>query len=243
LVEPDGVIPTSRRLGTLSLVTSSRLALISLVAVNLVPLVGVVALGWSLFDVMILYWLENGIIGVYTLLKVLTSRQEGGGLVGQASKLFVIPFFTVHYGLFWVVHGLFIFSLFHEGGGSIVGSGASFGLGSDFTPFSMPRVAVRLATTESAFGIAALSMIVSHGVSFVTNFLGRGEFRRLGPQALMFQPYGRVIVLHMAVLSGGFAVMLLGQPLLALLLLIAPKIGIDIRAHLGEHRPGSAGAR
>lgn len=225
--------------------SSSRLALFALIAVNLVPLLGVLLLGWSLFDIMAIYWLENGIIGVYTLLKVLTSRQQGGGLVEQGSKLFVIPFFTVHYGLFWVVHGLFVFTLF-QGGGPFGGGGDAFGpsaFGSGFSPFSMPLVAIRLATTESAFGVAALSMIVSHGVSFVTNFLGRGEYRRLGPQELMFQPYGRVIVLHMAVLAGGFAVMLLGQPLLALLLLIALKIGVDVRAHLGEHRSGSAGAR
>jgi hypothetical protein len=224
-------------------VSSSRLALIALIAVNLVPLFGVLFLGWSLFDIMAIYWLENGIIGVYTLLKVLASRPEGAGLVGQGVKLFVAPFFTVHYGLFWVVHGLFVFILFQGGGpfgsgGGIVGPS---GLGSDFTPFSMPLVALRLATTESAFGLATLSMVVSHGVSFITNFLGRGEFRRLGPQELMFQPYGRVIVLHMAVLVGGFAVMLLGQPVLALLLLIALKIGVDVRAHLGERRSGRDG--
>ena len=122
------------------------------------------------------------------------------------------------------------------GSSEATASGSAPSLGSGFTPLSMPQVALRLVTTEPGFGLAALSMVVSHGVSYVTNFLGRGEFRRLGVQELMMQPYGRVIVLHLAVLVGGFAVLLLGAPILSLLLLIGLKTGFDVRAHLAEHQ-------
>ena len=53
----------------------------------------------------------------------------------------------------------------------------------------------------------------------------------------MQQPYGRVVVLHLTILLGGFAAMLLGSPLWALLLLIGLKIALDLKAHLKEHRP------
>ena len=49
------------------------------------------------------------------------------------------------------------------------------------------------------------------------------------------QPYTRVIILHVVVLVGGFLVMLLGQPLPALVLLVVLKTGFDLRAHLAEH--------
>ena len=50
------------------------------------------------------------------------------------------------------------------------------------------------------------------------------------------QPYQRVILLHVTVLAGGFVVMLLGQPLLALVLLVLLKTAVDLRAHIQEHR-------
>jgi len=52
----------------------------------------------------------------------------------------------------------------------------------------------------------------------------------------MGQPYGRVIVLHLTVLFGGWIVMLLGSPLPALVLLVVIKTAADLRAHKAERR-------
>ena len=41
-----------------------------LIAVNLIPLFGVLFFGWSLFSIMFLYWIENGIIGFFNILKI-----------------------------------------------------------------------------------------------------------------------------------------------------------------------------
>jgi hypothetical protein len=48
---------------------SSSLTVVFLVAVNLIPLFGVLFLGWGLFAIMVLYWLENGIVGLLNLPK------------------------------------------------------------------------------------------------------------------------------------------------------------------------------
>ncbi len=210
-------------------VASSRPALLALLMVNLIPLAGVLLFGWRLFDIMALYWLENGIIGLYNVLKMLLSR---GGALGSVNKAFTIPFFIVHYGLFWAVHGIFVFLLFSEG--SLFSSGLSFRTG--FDPFAMPEIALRLVTTSGALAVAALSLVLSHGVSFAANFVGRGEYRRLGLQQLMSQPYGRVMILHVTLIFGGFAIMVLGEPLLALVLMIGIKIAVDASAHVREHR-------
>jgi len=52
----------------------------------------------------------------------------------------------------------------------------------------------------------------------------------------MGQPYGRVVVLHMTVLFGGWIVMTLGSPLAALVLLVVLKTAADLRAHKAERR-------
>jgi uncharacterized membrane protein AbrB (regulator of aidB expression) len=55
----------------------------------------------------------------------------------------------------------------------------------------------------------------------------------------MFRPYGRVMVLHVVILLGGFLVQLLGSPAPALALLVLLKTGLDLGAHLREHQPAA----
>jgi hypothetical protein len=48
-----------------------------LIAVNTIPLFGVLYFGWSLFSIMFLYWLENGIVGVFNVFKIALARAPG----------------------------------------------------------------------------------------------------------------------------------------------------------------------
>ena len=106
--------------------TATRGTAIFLIAVNFIPLAGVMFWNWSLFQIVALYWLENLIIGVINLLKMLVSSPDaaafslantsasgrgpapGGKIANHVSKVFLLPFFTVHYGMFCLVHGVFI---------------------------------------------------------------------------------------------------------------------------------------
>jgi hypothetical protein len=230
-----------------------------LVIVNLIPLGGVLLLGWQLADLMLLYWLENGIIGGFTILKILTSRAPHDMPRPAAAETVVsLPhrlgavgtalFFTVHYGLFWIVHGVFV-QLFFVSGPGFGPFGGVFGGpfgGPAAGPFGNPvpsgpfgGVAMLPESVGPAvgggFALALLSLVLSHGVSYLVNYLGRGEDRSLSPLALMQQPYGRVIALHVTIIGGGFVAMVLGEPLLSLVLLVGLKIGADVRAHLREH--------
>ena len=75
----------------------------SLVVANLFPLVGVQLWGWNLTDLLMLYWLENAVVGVFTALGLLALWPERPRLATLAVvKLFSVPFFTVHYGMFWI---------------------------------------------------------------------------------------------------------------------------------------------
>ncbi len=219
------------------------LAPILLVLVNAVPLVGVLLFDWRLFDLMLLYWLENGVIGAFTLAKIVTSRAAAHGEParsaphGTMGKAFVAGFFALHYGIFWGVHGVFVFALF---GGSF-GGGLMGMFGGPTTPFGgpgfgPPGLVDPGGAVAGTVALALLSLVISHGVSFFTNYLGRGEDRMLTPTELMGQPYARVMVLHVSIIGGGIVVMMLGTPVAALLLLVALKTGIDLSAHRREHR-------
>ena len=84
--------------------------------------------------------------------------------------------------------------------------------------------------------LAFCALWISHGVSFVVNYMLAGERDRLSVGQLMAAPYGRIVVLHLAVIFGGMAVMAMGQPLGMLLVLVFLKIGVDVGLHLREHR-------
>ena len=52
---------------------SSYGALVALIVANLIPLFGVLFLGWSVWNILVIYWLENGIAGVINVLKMSTA--------------------------------------------------------------------------------------------------------------------------------------------------------------------------
>lgn len=62
-------------------VISSVGAVVALIVANAVPLGGVLLLGWSVWTILIVYWLENGIVGFFDVLKILRAR----GLVATAA--------------------------------------------------------------------------------------------------------------------------------------------------------------
>ncbi len=182
------------------------IALPALVAVNLLPLAGVLFFNWSVYEVLLLYWSENIIIGVFNLARFWTLLRRRG----DYSVLFLGPFFCIHYGGFASGHLVFLRSLF---GADTVG-----------------------AELSGMFAASFLALLVSHGISYFVNFLGRREYAQVTTRELMSAPYARVVVLHLTVLFGGFAVNALGQPWYALAVLVLVKLGMDIVAHRREHR-------
>ncbi|MEQ8847393.1 DUF6498-containing protein [Botrimarina sp.] len=240
------------QLPTAAQLENHRWSVVSLVAANVIPLAGVLLLGWRVFDVVFVYWLENVVIGAINVLKILTCSPDpglvaqryaerlaslppeqreqlekltAGGAAWNASKLFFAPFFTVHYGLFCFVHGVFVGVLAGEGGP----------LGGSMNPFGTAIEALQ----SPALLVAAIGLAASHLVSYFTNYLGRGEYRRLTPPELMIAPYGRVVVLHVAIVLSGFFVMTLGSPVWLLLLLVIGKTLFDLTLHLREHERGA----
>ena len=207
---------------------SSVGAVVALVVANAIPLVGVLFLDWNVWTILTIYWLENGVVGIFNILKM--ARAEGPEPTGRAAtlsngrpvsttagaKVALIPFFIVHYGIFWVVHGIFVLTLpqFQAFGGE------SAGIRSD--PFAVVLVLAGL--------------FISHAVSFRSNYIGRGEYLRTSVSAQMNAPYGRLIVLHLTIIVGGLAIATTGAPSAAVLILVLLKTALDLGLHLAEHR-------
>ena len=74
------------------------------------------------------------------------------------------------------------------------------------------------------------------GTLMGAEYLLKGEYATAKPKELMGKPYSRVIVLHIAIIAGGFFVMALGSPVPLLIVLIIGKIILDMKMHLREHR-------
>ena len=55
-------------------------------------------------------------------------------------------------------------------------------------------------------------------------------------QSLMNAPYQRIMILHVAIIAGGFGVMALDEPLILLLVLVVLKLAMDITLHNRERK-------
>ncbi|NND57658.1 MAG: hypothetical protein HKN57_10410 [Xanthomonadales bacterium] len=188
---------------------------LALIVANLVPVAGAIFLGWNLSDVMVLYWAESAVIGLFNIAKMI--------VIGRWAAGFAVPFFIGHFGGFMAIHFLFVYTFFVKGPGDMnVGGG------------SLAEVGLLFASLWPA--LAAL--FASHAWSFFSNFMGRGEYRRRKVSDQMSEPYSRIIFMHMVLIFGGGLSMVIGQTAPVLVGVIALKVVFDVRAHLREHAPG-----
>lgn len=192
-----------------------------LLASNLVPLFSILLFDWPIFYVMLLFWFENVVIGVLNVFRMFLAEPANPG--AWMSKLFLIPFFFFHYGLFAVAHGNLVIVMF--------GDKRPNSVSDSFWPID--NIIHAITSVDIIYPAAALAG--SHLFSFLWNYLIRGEFLHASVHNLVQQPYKRVVLLHVALFLGGLFAGAFGSPIWALVFLIVLKIFFDLRAHLKEH--------
>lgn len=190
-----------------------------LIAMNAIPIFGVFAFGWDVGTLLLLYWLESVVIGLLNIPKMLAcqgSDKPNNVRRSTGSLLYLCVFFLFHYGGFSFGHYMFLESFFS----------------------SVPPLTTLVSEILSAQGllISMGGLWVSHIFSMFRSFYGRGEYKTRSASKQMFIPYGRVFVMHIVIIIGGTMVQAFGAPILALILLVALKTGIDLVAHSIEHR-------
>jgi hypothetical protein len=207
-----------------------------IILVNLIPLFGVLFMRWSQGELLLLYWSESAAIGFYNIFKLLLARLNLQSTSKDLSKymrsvtwlfmkLFLVAFFIVHFGGFMLVHLSFIQALL-----DIEGSVPY----SYYDPFTMD-----LPMILAPIWFGTLAFFLSHGVSFVQNYILKKEYTRAHVGVLMFLPYPRIVLMHLAILFGFLfivIVQLFGLPPIGpMLILIAGKTLFDVGGHLREH--------
>jgi len=212
----EASVPGNGENMTTTIFSRLRSSALALVVANLVPVYGVLALGWKVAPILVFYWTENLVVGFFNVLKM--SRAQGdvsnsgttmnGRPVTMESRKGMIFFFVVHYGGFTLGHGIFVWAMFHPEGQNLPGE----------------------------LGLALLVLFISHGYSYRHNFIGHGEYLKVPFTTLFWQPYVRVVIMHITILAGGALAQHLGSPLGALLVLVALKTLIDLGGHWLEHK-------
>lgn len=208
-------------------------SIISLVAANLIPLGGVFFLGWDASVIVLLYWAENLVIGFYNILKITVLKFYSRATILE--ELFTIPFFCLHYGAFCAVHGYLLIVLFNlaDGTGSLVLK--------QTWPGPLVLLQMLVSVINSLWQIRPPGMewtvavlFLSHGFSFMQNYLGKKEYSSFTAMKLLIQPYKRILILHLTVIAGAVPIMMYGSPVLLLCALVLFKIGMDILLHMKE---------
>jgi len=215
-------------------------SILALLGANAVPIVGVLWLDWQLPSLLFGYWLETVIICFYTFLKILGSQEvDATGEVyysyhpSRGFHLFIAD--KGHYATefakrtFWLlaINLFFIWFIFLPT--SSPGSGVFDLFYPRVSGFNLPELSV------IHWAPIALALLLSHGYSFISNYILRKEYQRVAPKQLMVTPFRRVAAMQITMVVGGFLLLQFGQNILYLLVLVMVKIVIDVISHLEEH--------
>ncbi|HLB01429.1 MAG TPA: DUF6498-containing protein [Bacteroidota bacterium] len=184
-----------------------------LVLSNLVTMVVAVVDGWSLSEVMWIYWAQSLVIGFSNWRRMLRLRQfstsgftfnDGPVPETRAGKRLVAAFFAFHYGFFHLIYFFFLFA-------------------GEAPPRGLNLIGVI---------VCVAIFIVNHQYSYRHN-LEVDFARRPNIGTMMFFPYARILPMHITIIAGGS---LGGQSTGTLLIFLGLKTLADLIMHMVEHR-------
>jgi hypothetical protein len=212
--------------------SSDRIALFALVVANLTLIVLALSYRWSYYAPVLIFWCETIVIALYNVVKMFVVGIAGNpfgkwvGFDSLASAVVwtsvLVVFFVVKFGVVALGAGLLVLLL-----------PAVLGPGTD-------GFAVMEALTEVAPAVATgvVLLVISHGISFVRNFVLKREYERTNALVLLVWPYARSLWIGVAILTGVVAGELIpgaSCSMIFLLVLILFKLAGDVASHLHEH--------
>lgn len=146
---------------------SLRSSGVLLIAANVIPLIGTFFFDWNVLDIVLVYWCETIIVGIYTILRINLVQKDSLKFGGVGGKIFISCLFLLHYGVFCFGNGVLLMNtLAPEMNGA--------------------QEAFLMLTASLKWTLLAL--IMSHGYSFYHNYLGSGENTRTKVAEEMFIP-------------------------------------------------------
>ena len=214
-----------------------------LVVANLVPVWGVLHGDLGVGDVFVLYWIENVAVWLVTIVKIATAQAPedptkvtmtmNGRRVAPDPRV-MAGFFAFHYGLFTLVHGVFVF---------LIAAGVFSGIATTTSATSMAATAAAETGLAGVDGPGILIIWIIAGIAQLL-IAARGPLPARRGTALMMSAYPRMIVLHLGVIGGAILIAESGWPPIAAVLLIALHGIVDafewMLSARRANRPGSA---
>ena len=187
-------------------------SVLALILSNLVTIGYAVIERWDVSQVMLIYWAQSVVIGIFNWRRILDLKQFStkGFRINdrpvqptRSTQLFTAWFFAFHYGLFHFVYFLFLYGR------------------------------KRSLSGISAAGtvVCILAFFANHLFSYFHN-KKRDASRIPNIGTIMSLPYARIIPMHLTILSGSFLADGSGG---ALLLFLGLKTVADVIMHMVEH--------
>ncbi len=167
----------------------------ALLGVNVAIATASLVRAWGFYEVILIYWLEALVVGAFTVARMIVVAAAGkplGDWIDASEPLTRIFLLFVGVGVFVMKFGGFLLGMgllvvmvpafLNEGRGADVWSG--------------------LLAVGGGAAWAAVGLALSHGASFVVNFIGRREYERTNLVLLLFQPYLRLWLVVVALAAG-----------------------------------------
>lgn len=224
--------------GPRSVASLSRAGLVALVIANLFVALQTLQHEWGYYQTLLIYWSEVVILGGYNVVRLMVVGVFGARPLGDWAARWVDPgsrlnrfiytvigvgFFVLKFGGFALTVGLFVLLL------------PAF-----LRPDGQGGASIHRALIEAGPGLltATGALCLSHGVSFLRNFLLGREYDRVSIVSLVFAPYVRMSLVG-AVLLLGIAIArlvpALGQETAFAVVMVLLKLLTDAVSHTLEH--------
>jgi Family of unknown function (DUF6498) len=202
---------------------NAPLGLIPVVTGNLIPLIGVVLFGWDLPSVLVMYWIETGVVGLVNVLKIHKAMglgrptvDEAGGIrrpiepaSGSGSWLLAVTWFLT-YAVFWAILGVFVLQIASGG----------FYAGASRTGWTGASASVVVWCTASLVG----GQLVGYVLDYV---IGRRYLTVTSPE-LLRDPFVRIFVILATIAAGGVGIAVVGSPVGFLAAMVLAKTTTEI---------------
>lgn len=198
--------------GATAPVTLTSLSTLTMVGANVVPAAGLLFWDWNIGDVLLLGWAEAAVIGIYALIKV--------AVIDRLVFLLRGPFVAFAFAFILGFLLALVLMISHEVNRLVTGT---------YQPQDFAALARGLAPALAVF-------VVSHGVSFVHDFIGRGEYLNRSSEEIGLGFFRHVMPLLLMAMTASFIVAVFGNVGVLFLIVILLKLSSEILVHLHEHR-------